>query len=233
MIKDVPSRWSDRLASQAQAASPTKSLGCERRELRLVGWRKFGQNSAGPTKDRAPPVPAPADRPLLPGLTLILGGARSGKSREAERRVLASGLEPVYLATAEALDDEMAARIAAHRSRRGPAWRTIEEPLDVAGALKREAAAGRACLVDCLTLWLTNLMVRGRPIEPEVDRLLQLLPDLPGARVLVSNEVGQGVVPTGAMARAFVDHAGRLHQRIAERADVVVFMTAGLGHRLK
>jgi adenosylcobinamide kinase/adenosylcobinamide-phosphate guanylyltransferase len=169
----------------------------------------------------------------LPGLTLILGGARSGKSREAERLVLASGLEPVYVATAEPLDDEMAARIADHRSRRGPMWRTVEESLDLAGALEREAAAGRACLADCLTLWLTNLMVAERPVEAEVDRLLEALPRLPGALVLVSNEVGQGVVPAGAMARAFVDHAGRLHQRIAKQADAVVFMTAGLARRLK
>ena len=178
-------------------------------------------------------MPAPADRPPPSGLTLILGGVRSGKSREAERQVLASGLEPVYLATAQALDDEMTARIAEHRARRGRAWRTIEEPLDLVGTLARECAERRAVLVDCLTLWLTNLMVRRRPIEAELDSLLELLPDLPGARVLVSNEVGQGVVPTGAMARAFVDHAGRLHQRIAEQADVVVFMTAGLGQRLK
>ena len=179
------------------------------------------------------PLSVPADRAALPRLTLVLGGVRSGKSREAERRVLASGLEPVYLATAEALDTEMAARIAAHRARRGPAWRTVEEPLDLAGALAREAAGGRACLVDCLTLWLTNLMVRERRIEAELDRLIGVLPHLPGALVLVSNEVGQGVVPTAAMARAFVDHAGRLHQRIAEQADAVVLMTAGLAHRLK
>ena len=178
-------------------------------------------------------MPAPADRPPPSGLTLILGGVRSGKSREAERQVLASGLEPVYLATAQALDDEMTARIAEHRARRGRTWRTIEEPLDLVGTLARECAERRAVLVDCLSLWLTNLMVRQRPIEAELDSLLELLPDLPGARVLVSNEVGQGVVPTGAMARAFVDHAGRLHQRIAEQADVVVFMTAGLGQRLK
>jgi adenosylcobinamide kinase / adenosylcobinamide-phosphate guanylyltransferase len=169
----------------------------------------------------------------LPRLTLILGGARSGKSREAERLVLASGLEPVYLATAEALDDEMASRIALHRARRGRQWRTIEEPLDLAETLERESADRRACLVDCLTLWLTNLMVGGRPVEAELDRLLAVLPRLPGALVLVSNEVGQGVVPAGTMARAFVDHAGRLHQRIAEEADAVVFMTAGLARRLK
>jgi adenosylcobinamide kinase / adenosylcobinamide-phosphate guanylyltransferase len=169
----------------------------------------------------------------LPRLTLVLGGARSGKSRHAERLVLASGLEPVYLATAEALDEEMAARIAAHRARRGPAWRTVEAPLELVGAFARECAAGRAALVDCLTLWLTNLMMRERVVDAEVERLIEALPNLPGALVLVSNEVGQGVVPVGALARAFVDHAGLLHQRIAEQADAVLLMTAGLPQRLK
>ncbi|HSA81685.1 MAG TPA: bifunctional adenosylcobinamide kinase/adenosylcobinamide-phosphate guanylyltransferase [Geminicoccaceae bacterium] len=178
-------------------------------------------------------MPSEPSSTSLPGLTLILGGARSGKSREAERLVLASGLMPIYVATAQALDDEMAARIAAHRLRRGREWRTLEEPLDLAGTLERECADGRAVLVDCLTLWLTNLMVAARPVEAELERLLAVLPRLPGARVLVSNEVGQGVVPASAMARAFVDHAGRLHQRIAEQADGVVFMTAGLALRLK
>ncbi len=173
------------------------------------------------------------DRTALARLTLILGGARSGKSRHAERLVLASGLEPVYVATAEALDEEMAARIAAHRARRDQTWRTVEEPLDLVGTLASECADGRAVLVDCLTLWLSNLMVRKRPADAEVERLIAVLPDLRGAAVLVSNEVGQGIVPEGAMARAFVDHAGWLHQRIAERADAVVLMTAGLPQRLK
>jgi adenosylcobinamide kinase/adenosylcobinamide-phosphate guanylyltransferase len=174
-----------------------------------------------------------ADRSALPRLTLVLGGARSGKSRHAEALVLASGFEPVYVATAEALDAEMAARIALHRARRGPEWRTVEEPLDLAGALARECAPGRAVLVDCLTLWLTNLMVGERPVAVEIERLIAALPQLPGAALLVSNEVGQGIVPEGAIARAFVDHAGRLHQRIAEVADAVVFMTSGLPQRLK
>ena len=168
-----------------------------------------------------------------PRLTLVLGGARSGKSRHAEQLVLASGLEPVYLATAEALDAEMAARIRAHRAQRGPAWRTVEVPLELVGALTGECAAGRAVLVDCLTLWLTNLMVQERPVDAEIERLLEVLPRLPGVLVLVSNEVGQGVVPVAAMARAFVDHAGCLHQRLAERVDTVVLMTAGLPQRLK
>jgi adenosylcobinamide kinase/adenosylcobinamide-phosphate guanylyltransferase len=174
-----------------------------------------------------------ADRSALPRLTLVLGGARSGKSRHAERLVLASGLEPVYVATAEALDVEMTARIAHHRARRGDHWRTIEEPLDLLGVLERECAAGRALLVDCLTLWLTNLMVRERPVSVDMERLIGALPGLPGPLVLVSNEVGLGVVPIDPMTRAFVDHAGFLHQRIAEVADAVVFMTAGLPRRLK
>lgn len=168
-----------------------------------------------------------------PRLILVLGGVRSGKSRHAERLVLESGLAPVYVATAEALDEEMAARIAEHRARRGATWRTVEEPLDLAGALRRECAPGRAVLVDCLTLWLTNLMVAGRPVRAEMERLTELLPTLPGMLVLVSNEVGLGVVPTDAMARAFTDHAGWLHQRIARQADLVVFMAAGLPLHLK
>ena len=166
-------------------------------------------------------------------LTLILGGARSGKSRYAERLVLASGLTPVYVATAEALDAEMAARIAQHRARRDKSWRTIEEPIDLVGVLLRECRPGQAVLVDCLTLWLTNLMMAQRPVQADSTRLLELLPSRPGDLVLVSNEVGLGVIPTDAMARAFIEHAGWLHQRIAEQADVVVFMAAGLPLHLK
>jgi len=167
-------------------------------------------------------------RSSLHRLTLILGGARSGKSRHAERIVLQSGLAPVYVATAEARDDEMAARIAAHRARRGAGWRMIEEPLDLVGVLERECGPGHAVLVDCLTLWLTNLMVDERPVRVEIERLSAALAHLNGALVLVSNEVGLGIVPADPMARAFIDHAGLLHQRIAEQADVVVFMAAGL-----
>jgi adenosylcobinamide kinase/adenosylcobinamide-phosphate guanylyltransferase len=173
------------------------------------------------------------ERTSLPALTLVLGGARSGKSRHAERLVLASGLTPVYVATAQALDPEMAERIAQHRARRGVSWRTIEEPLGLVGTLRRECAAGCAVLVDCLTLWLTNLLVAKRPVRAEMTGLLELLPGTPGALVLVSNEVGLGVVPTDAMARAFIDQAGWLHQRIAEQADLVVFMAAGLPLHLK
>jgi adenosylcobinamide kinase/adenosylcobinamide-phosphate guanylyltransferase len=179
------------------------------------------------------PMVDPTERTSRPALTLVLGGARSGKSRHAERLVLGSGLAPVHVATAEALDAEMAKRIAEHRARRGTSWRTIEEPLDLVGTLHRECDPGHAILVDCLTLWLTNLMVAGRPVRAEMARLIELLPSLPGTLVLVSNEVGLGVVPTDAMARAFIDDAGWLHQRIAEQADVVVFMAAGLPLHLK
>jgi adenosyl cobinamide kinase/adenosyl cobinamide phosphate guanylyltransferase/ribosomal protein S18 acetylase RimI-like enzyme len=148
--------------------------------------------------------------------------------------VLASGLEPVYLATAEALDDEMRARVDHHRARRGDRWRVVvEEPLDLAGALRASAGPGRAVLVDCLTLWLTNVLLAGREPDAEAERLAAAAADLPGPAVLVSNEVGQGVVPANALARRFVDEAGRLHQRLAAAADEVVLVTAGLPLRLK
>lgn len=166
--------------------------------------------------------------------TLILGGVRSGKSRYGERLVLASAvLEPVYIATAEALDGEMARRIAAHRAQRDPRFATVEAPLDLVGALAREGAPGRALLVDCLTLWLTNLMMAGRHVELETERLVEAVPTLPGALVLISNEVGQGVMPANAMARAFADHAGDLHQKLAARVDAVILMVAGLPMPLK
>ena len=169
----------------------------------------------------------------IPRVTLILGGARSGKSREAERLVEESGLEPIYIATAEALDNEMRTRIEKHQARRGQLWQTIEEPLRLTETLQSVTAQGRALMVDCLTLWLTNLMVHDLPVEDEVDRLIDGLDRLSGATVFVSNEVGQGVMPTNAMARAFIDHAGLLHQRLAFKADRVLMMTAGLPQQLK
>lgn len=169
----------------------------------------------------------------LPSLTLILGGARSGKSSHAERLVLESGLEPCYLATGQSGDAEMAARIAAHRSRRGDVWRVVEEPLELATTLERLAGDGRAVLVDCLTLWITNLLLAERGIEAETDRLLTVLPVLPGPVVFVSNEVGLGVVPLDALTRAFVDATGTLHQRLAAIADRVELVVAGLPLRLK
>jgi adenosylcobinamide kinase/adenosylcobinamide-phosphate guanylyltransferase len=177
---------------------------------------------------RRPPLPQP-----LPGITLVLGGARSGKSARAEALVLGSGLAPVYLATAEPLDAEMGERIRLHRARRGQGWLTVEEPLELQAALQAHATPERAVLVDCLTLWLTNLMLAGRDVAAEGRRLVATLRALPGPVVLVSNEVGQGIVPLDAMSRAFVDHAGRLHQSIAVVADRVQLMVAGLPLDLK
>jgi adenosylcobinamide kinase/adenosylcobinamide-phosphate guanylyltransferase len=160
-------------------------------------------------------------------LTLVLGGARSGKSRHAEALVTATPAPWMYVATAEPFDDEMKARIAEHRSRRGEKWRTIEAPLDLAGAIER-APAGATVLVDCLTLWLNNLMYNNRDIDAETARLEAALAAPPGPVVLVSNEVGSGIVPDNAEARRFRDLQGRLNQRIAARADHVVLLVAGL-----
>jgi len=172
------------------------------------------------------------DLALAP-LTLILGGARSGKSRHGEALVEAAASRCVYVATAGPGDAEMAERIALHRARRGTRWATIEEPLDLVGALERSSASDTAVLVECLTLWLSNLLGDGRDVVAETRRLVEVLPHLDGAVVLVSNEVGLGIVPTSTLARAFIDHAGRLHQAVAGVAQSVVFMAAGLPLPLK
>ncbi len=170
---------------------------------------------------------------VLPRVTLVLGGARSGKSALAERLATESGLAPVYLATATAGDAEMAARIADHRARRGAAWRTVEEPIDLAVALAREAGDGRVVVVDCLTLWLTNLILGGHDVAGRVADLPATLDRLAGPTILVANEVGLGIVPDNPLARDFRDHAGRLNQRVAAAADRVVFVAAGLPMILK
>jgi adenosylcobinamide kinase / adenosylcobinamide-phosphate guanylyltransferase len=167
------------------------------------------------------------------GRVLILGGARSGKSRYGERLAEESGLEPVYLATGEPGDEEMAARIAAHRARRCGAWRTVEEPLELEAALAREAASGRALLVDCLTLWLSNLMAAGAALEARIAALAAAAARLPGLVVFVSNEVGLGLVPETPLGRAFRDAQGRLNQAMAEACDRLVLMVAGLPLMLK
>ena len=172
--------------------------------------------------------------PLLArGATLVLGGARSGKSTFAERLVEDSGLAPVYLATGQAFDGEMEDRIAIHKDRRGPQWRTVEEPLALRETLLRECAPGRAVLVDCLTLWVTNLMMAERDIDAQCAGLVDAMPQLQGAVVFVSNEVGLGIVPDNAMARAFRDHAGRVNQAVAAAAQNVFFVAAGLPMALK
>ena len=169
-----------------------------------------------------------------PEVTLILGGARSGKSAFAEGLVEQAKLDPVYLATGRAFDPEMEARITDHRERRGDAWRTVEEPLGLSEALKREARRDRIVLVDCLTLWVTNLMLEDRDIAAESSRLAETLAsDLTGPVVLVSNEVGLGIVPDNRMARDFRDHAGRLHQTVAALASTVWFVAAGLPLKMK
>jgi len=166
-------------------------------------------------------------------VSLVLGGARSGKSAHAESLVAAAGGARIYLATAAAGDEEMAARIAAHRARRGPGWRTIEEPLDIAPVIAREARTGVAILVDCLTLWLANLMAAGRDAEAAGTGLIGALEDAAGTTVVVANEVGLGIVPENALARRFRDEAGRLNQRVAAAAADVVLMAAGLPLPLK
>ena len=148
-------------------------------------------------------------------LVLVLGGARSGKSAYAEKLVRESGLVPVYLATAAPGDEEMAERIAQHRSRRGPTWRTVEVPDDLEGALAREAGEGRAVLVDCLTLWLSNLMLAGADVEERAALLADRASRLLGLGVFVSNEVGLGLVPETPLGRRFRDAQGRLNQAMA------------------
>lgn len=183
--------------------------------------------------DRVESSPLSPVASTLPPLTLVLGGARSGKSRHAEALIEAAAPASLYLATAEALDDEMAERIRHHRARRGARWTTREEPLDLATALSQVARPERPVLVDCVTLWLSNLLLAGRGVDAAIAALLDTLPRLAGPVVLVANEVGLGIVPENALARAFRDHAGRLNQAIAARAQRVVFLAAGLPLTLK
>jgi adenosylcobinamide kinase/adenosylcobinamide-phosphate guanylyltransferase len=168
-------------------------------------------------------MPPPAKPPRI---LLVTGGARSGKSAEAERRVAAMAGRPVYIATAEAGDAEMAARIAAHRARRGDGWRTIEAPLALAEALDATDGEGPR-LVDCLTLWLSNLMLAGRDWRTDAAALAAALDRQRSPAVLVTNEVGGGIVPENALARAFRDAAGLLNQQVAGVADEVVVVIAG------
>ncbi len=175
----------------------------------------------------------------LPRLTFVLGGARSGKSAYAqtlaETAITADSITPelIFIATAEAGDAEMASRIARHQADRGPRWRTAEAPLKLCPALQDAAKPGRVVVVDCLSLWLSNLMHAGRDPDLACTQLLHTLDSASGAVIVISNEVGLGIVPDNALARAFRDHAGRLHQRIAAQADRVVFIAAGLALPLK
>ncbi len=167
--------------------------------------------------------------------TLILGGVRSGKSRLAERLALESGRPVTYIATATAGDAEMATRIAAHRVRRPADWTVIETPFALATTVQEHARSGGCLIVDCLTLWLTNLLLAGddQALDRERQTLLDALDDLPGDIVMVGNETGMGIVPLGELTRRYCDAAGRLHQDVAGRCDRVLLTVAGLPLVLK
>ncbi len=166
--------------------------------------------------------------------TLILGGVRSGKSRLAETLALQSGLPVTYVATAIAGDEEMRERIELHRQRRPAAWTVVEEPYALAGALRVHAVQGRCAVVDCLTLWLTQLLCAGEELlAKERDALLAVVPEIEAHLILVSNETGLGIVPLDALTRRFADEAGRLHQALAEQCERVVLTLAGLPWLLK
>jgi adenosylcobinamide kinase / adenosylcobinamide-phosphate guanylyltransferase len=164
-------------------------------------------------------------------LTLVLGGARSGKSRYAESLVMALPSPWLYVATAEARDSEMAERVAVHQGRRGPSWTTVETPRDIAGALT--ANANKPALVDCLTLWLSNVLLADADVDAEIEHLDGALARAAAPIVLVANEVGSGIVPDNALGRRFRDLQGLLNQRMAARVDRVFLVVAGLPLTLK
>lgn len=164
---------------------------------------------------------------------LVLGGARSGKSRYAQVRAESLPGDLVYVATAQALDAEMEDRIARHRADRGQRWSTLDVPLDLPAAVEAQATPGRVLLVDCLTLWTSNLMFAERDLDGETEALATAVAHAAGPLILVANEVGLGIVPDNALARRFRDAAGRMNQAIAAAADEVQFVAAGLPLRLK
>jgi adenosylcobinamide kinase / adenosylcobinamide-phosphate guanylyltransferase len=163
----------------------------------------------------------------------VLGGARSGKSRYAQARAETLPGDLLYIATAQAFDAEMEERIARHQADRGPRWSTLDVPLDLPAAILANAAPGRVLLVDCLTLWTSNLMFAERDLDAETEALATAVAQAPGPVILVANEVGLGIVPDNALARRFRDAAGRINQAIAAAADEVQFIAAGLPMRLK
>ena len=189
-----------------------------------------------------------ASRAKLPRMReLIFGGARSGKSALAEKRAAESGLQVVYVATAQALDGDMQRRIVHHQARRPASWGLVESPLNLAATLRQHAAPETCLLVDCLTLWLSNILFAGaaarqaeageavdcRLFRDEVQALIDILPQLPGRVIMVSNEVGWGIVPMHAVSRLFADEQGRLNQRVAAVCDRVTLVAAGLPLTLK
>ena len=171
--------------------------------------------------------------------SLILGGARSGKSAYAEKLAeeLAqpSDRQVIYLATARVLDNEIARRVKRHQQDRPGNWKTLEEPVKLADTLQKWASPRHIILVDCLTMWLNNLLAENKPqqMQNELDKLLSQLATFDGPIIFVSNEVGMGIIPMGELTRQFVDEAGRLHQQLAKQVDQVILMVAGLPHQIK
>jgi adenosylcobinamide kinase/adenosylcobinamide-phosphate guanylyltransferase len=164
---------------------------------------------------------------------LVLGGARSGKSRTALQLAEQASLQRIYVATAQAFDDEMRERIALHRLERDRSWQTVDAPFELPQAIQAQTAPNKAVLVDCLTLWLSNIVLAERDPPHETGRLIQAVRDARGPLILVSNEVGQGIVPSTPLGRSFRDEQGRLNQKIAEACDAVVFVAAGCPILLK
>jgi adenosylcobinamide kinase/adenosylcobinamide-phosphate guanylyltransferase len=164
---------------------------------------------------------------------LVLGGARSGKSRTALQLAEQASLQRIYVATAQAFDDEMRERIALHRLERDRSWQTVDAPLGLAQAIQAQTGPDKAVLVDCLTLWLSNIVLAERDLSHETDQLIDAVREARGPLILVSNEVGQGIVPSTPLGRSFRDEQGRLNQRIAEACDAVIFVAAGCPILLK
>ena len=167
-----------------------------------------------------------------PGFTLVLGGQRSGKSLFAENLVEQEG-GGFYIATSEPRDKEMAKRILIHQERRGPLWQTIEEPIFLVDTLLSFNGQKKPALVDCLTLWLTNILLLDKDIEKELDELCALVMNIDYPVVFISNEVGQGVIPDNSLAREFIDWSGKMNQQISGVSDLVIFVTAGIPQILK
>jgi adenosylcobyric acid synthase len=217
----------------ADGLGPMKAIGAENGMRKEEdGVTEVAEDGLGKEDDSAV-----ADIPATPSAyrALILGGARSGKSRLAEEMAQAWGFPVTYIATATVGDEAMAARIAIHRARRPTHWRLVEEPLHLAATLRANARAGHCLLVDCLTLWLTNLLLSpdGQALERERADLLATLSRLPGRIILVSNETGLGIMPQGELSRRFGDAAGQLHQDLAPRCDKVILAIAGLPLAIK
>ena len=168
----------------------------------------------------------------LPSITLVLGGQRSGKSGYAEG-LICSGQEALYLATAQTLDKEMTERVIIHKKRRDPNWLTVEEPFDLASALLMNDKIGRPILIDSLGMWVANLLACEKDVEKQMRELVEVMKNIKSSLIFVSDEVGQGIIPDNSLARQFIDKLGALNQLLADRADAVIFVTAGLPMYLK